>query len=78
MKGKKMTEKKHFWECECGYRIDFRQPELPQHAYSSEQNKEKSCPECNDSMWFDEYPEIQILKHVDITDGEEDEDGNND
>lgn len=46
---------KHFWECECGKTVDFRTPELPPGNHRSEQNEDKSCPECNDEMYFDEY-----------------------
>jgi hypothetical protein len=50
-----MTQEEiHQWECECGNVILFRQPELPQHDYNSEQNESKTCPSCSDDMWFDE------------------------
>lgn len=45
---------KHRWECDCGHTQMFRQPELPQENYNSEQNEDMECTECDDDMWFDE------------------------
>lgn len=44
----------HRWECDCGYKVDFRQPELPFDNYNSEANESKSCPHCPEDMYFDE------------------------
>lgn len=42
------------WKCDsCGEKVLFRQPELPQEDYNSEENESRSCPVCNDSMYFD-------------------------
>ena len=46
---------KHEWICpECATRTLFRQPELPQADYKSEQNEERTCTHCNTEMYFDE------------------------
>ena len=45
---------KHEWICEdCGEIITFRQPERQQDDYNSEQNEDKTCPNCGCDMWFD-------------------------
>ena len=56
---------KHEWECEdCGRFVSFRQPELPQDNYNSEQNRDKSCAICGGDMFFDEVPDYGITKLV--------------
>lgn len=51
---------KHEWECEdCGRFVMFRQPELPQDDYSSEQNENKSCVVCGGHMFFDDVPDFK-------------------
>lgn len=48
----------HEWECEdCGYKVKFRQPELPESDFESEFNESKKCPECGGAMYFDEIEE---------------------
>lgn len=73
---------KHEWECEdCGRFVAFRQPELPQEDYSSEQNENRSCAICGGHMFFDEVPDYGATKLVQPTpeqiakakEGEEDE-----
>lgn len=50
-----MKTGKHFWECEeCNRTVAFRDPELPQEAYSSEQNESKKCAYCGGEMYFEE------------------------
>jgi len=45
---------KHEWECaECENKVLFRQPELPQDNFNSEQNESKRC-HCGGEMFFDE------------------------
>jgi len=47
---------KHYWECvECGYNINFKQPELPLEDPNSEFHfDEKICPMCNAEMYYEE------------------------
>ena len=45
---------KHEWKCDCGEVVPFRQPELPQDNYKSEQNENNVCLDCDDDMYFDE------------------------
>ena len=52
---------KHIWLCDgCGNSVLFRQPELPQWDYNSEQNESKNCPSCGDDMFFDELNEPEF------------------
>lgn len=62
---------KHQWICDdCGYDVEFRQPELPGDDRRSEQNEDRLCPRCGEEMYFDEIPEAGIL----ITPTDEDND----